>query len=470
MNDGYIKSLQMLNVDPEAALEVSNEPRYKLLISEVNIDNPGPNSKVFIELEAIRRPHQGDPDASDLEGFVLLIIDGQPLEIVTSVQLGKLIRKNSKQFLVLGTKDVGAIDIDLNSDDVESIYGRTTTLPDGDETPFAFAILYSGLESVLLDVTLEKENGRYNSIKLAADQRLQDTIRNNLVDFVVVARKAPMNYCKFFGSLKPATLVNPKYKVLLRDWDGPSASSSQDLSLSRCCGDQRPNDQDCFRPSVPSAGRENSCNYRRPFYLERVIESLTKDAETEDSNEHPGECRADYPHVPASRYGLINDHTYAAALESALQGELRCSSHTTSETVDAGQDHGIEEMEVDEEGPALTVPLFNFDVSRFEYCKQFLTRDDKINVPAVTSWLEMIRDVGKCRFKCYVCSLFLERGFRPDFKHRTQLMTTGYYSRNKSRNKAAILDHIKPENAEQFEVHQQAVSYFNALQRAKTAD
>ena len=143
----------MFAVDPE---EAQSGPKYTLLISEVNLDNPGPNSKVYIELETISRQLQGSPPGNDLEGFLLLIIRGQPLEVVMSVPIGALLKKVEKRFLVLGTKEMGTVDIDLTSPDVESIFEGQQALPDGDDSPYGIAILYSSLRSVLDDVSLEK--------------------------------------------------------------------------------------------------------------------------------------------------------------------------------------------------------------------------------------------------------------------------------------------------------------------------
>ena len=249
MIKSYIFCLQEIqNIDTGLTEECPYEPPYTLLINEVNLDNPGPNRGVFIELEAVARGLSRDHKRSDLHGFLFLIVRGDPLAVVLSVDVGAAVRRVTNNYVVIGTKDTGGTNIDLTSTDVASIYGRRQPLPDFDDCPYSLMVLYTPLESILGDLSLEKDSiGTYKPLNLNNDARKKELIRDHLVDMVVVARKAPTNQCGFFESLKPAALVNPKYKTLLRDWDGPTTSYKVDLSLSRCCGDKRPNDQDCWR-------------------------------------------------------------------------------------------------------------------------------------------------------------------------------------------------------------------------------
>ena len=125
---------------------------------------------------------------------------------------------------MLGTKGSGAVDVDLNSIDVESIYGPTQGLPDGDDSPFAIAILYTRLESILGDVSLEQRDGQYYPTSLASNERLQEIIRDNLVDLVIVGRKTPANHCRFFESQKTNGSCESKVKSSTARLGRPNAS------------------------------------------------------------------------------------------------------------------------------------------------------------------------------------------------------------------------------------------------------
>ena len=190
-------------VEPERDSTDHYEPPYKLLISEVNLDNPGPNEKLFLELEPVNRPFPSDPGKSDLEGFLLIIGRGDPLQVVLSVEIGPIVKKVTKKYLIIGTKDVPNVDININSDDVASIFPKHQSLPDFDGSPYAIMILYSQLESELAEVSLEMNDaGAFNALSLA-DERRQRIVRNNLVDMLVIGRKAAADPIPFFQSLKP---------------------------------------------------------------------------------------------------------------------------------------------------------------------------------------------------------------------------------------------------------------------------
>ena len=443
-------------------------PPFTLLLNEVNLDNPGPNRGVFVELEVITREFPRRPDKSDLDGFVFIIVRGDPLEVVLSIDIGAAFKRVTKNFLVIGTKEMANVDINLDSEDVASIYTGDQSFPDFDDSPYALMVLYSQLESVVHELSLEKDlNGAYAPLSIAKNERVQELIRGNLVDMVVVARKAPRNHCNFFESLKPATLVDPNFKVMLRDWDGPTTGYNKDLSLSRCCGDKRPYDQECWRLSTPSAGSQNRCEYRRPFYLERIMDQIGLENEVDDTmDSDEGACHADYPGVSAAAYARVNDHTYSKALDD----QLRKQCPAVENEHDINHDLPPEGMDVDPVVAPYVVPLPRFDPAKFEQCKHHLptTKIKEINVPSITTWLEVLLEDGECKFKCYMCSFFLGKGFRPDMKTPSQIMTSGYLSSKTTRNKAAILDHVNPSDADSYSVHQEAIEYVTALRLART--
>ena len=464
---------QMQAVQPDTGQERKSEPPYTLLINEVNLDNPGPNTMIFFELEAVERSFPKIPGKSDLHGFLFIIVRGDPFEIILSVDMGSVINTVTKKYLVIGSKEIPNVDINLDSDDVSSIFPKQQPLPDFDGSPFAIMVLYSRLESVLAEISLEKDDeGAYVALNLAGDERRQDIIRNNLVDMVIMGRTAPKNYCPYFESLKPAALVDPAKKVLLRDRDSTSLTSTRDLSLSRCCSDKRPNDQECWQLSTPSAGTENRCEFRRPFYLEDVLNRNTPEIEAqfEGIEEALEGCQAHYPAALTSGDAALDDHNYAQLVNNEVTGKLQCPAIPTEESI-RPEIVPQEPMEVDYEDDVLfgvRVPLHQFDPDEFRRCKKFLPKDiSSINVPAITQWLEIIRVPGQCKFRCYQCAFFLQQGFRPQNKNPGQFVTDGYCSSKPSRNKAMILDHTSPDNPESYMLHQEASEYVTSLQQAK---
>ena len=123
-------------------------PPFTLLLNEVNIDNPGPNKGIFIEIEVITRQFPRRDGKSDLEGFLFLIVRGNPLEVVLSIDVGAAVQEVSKNYLVIGTNGMDSVDISFDSDDVATIY-TGGPLPDFDDSPYALMILHSQLESTM---------------------------------------------------------------------------------------------------------------------------------------------------------------------------------------------------------------------------------------------------------------------------------------------------------------------------------
>ena len=182
--------------------------------------------------------------------------------------------------------------------------------------------------------------------------------------------------------------------------------------MSRCCDNKRPYDQECYRLSTPSAGTGNTCNIRRPFYLEEAVNPMIPgmdDDENDVYEEGP---------VSASRLANIDDHTYAKVLNQDLSNRLQRPQAPTEAPAIVPD----EAMEVDEEEDVMfgvRVPYHQFDADKLRQCRDYLptTKMHEINTPAITQWLEIIKTPGQCRFRCYQCSFFLKEGFRPELKN-----------------------------------------------------
>ena len=105
-----------------------------------------------------------------------------------------------------------------------------------------------------------------------------------------------------------------------------------------------------------------------------------------------GHCDVDYLDVTASRYAKVDDHTYAKVLNDELKRLAECPARR-----DAPENHVFnlpqEGMQIDPPIPIGIVPLPRFDAEIFEQCKGSLphTKIKEINVPAITTWLEVIR-------------------------------------------------------------------------------
>ena len=240
--------------------------------------------------------------------------------------------------------------------------------------------------------------------------------------------------------------------------------------LRRCCSDKRPNDQECWQLSTPTAGSENLCEFRRSFYLEDILRrnAPKKEEEAENVPEVSEGCQALYPQ--SSGDAFLDDHNYAQLVTEEVTGKRQCPAIPTEESnsVEIVPDESMEVEYTDDVLFGVRVPLHHFDPDEFRLCKKFLPKDiSDINVPAITEWLEIIRVPGKCKFRCYQCAFFLQQGFRPEKKNPSKFVSDGYCSSKASRNKAIIVEHANPNNPESYILHQQASEFVTSLQQAR---
>lgn len=142
----------------------------------------------------------------------------------------------------------------------------TSFLNNGDKTLNAIILVYNKDGKPLADLDL-KETQPF----LKLNDKLIETIKDNLMDIVVYGRAAPFDRCNVYELLAPK-LVGRKYA--LREYD--LINAIDDLTLNRCSRTTDHIIPEAYKLGIPTPQRENDCTGAH-FILEDFAMELFDD-------------------------------------------------------------------------------------------------------------------------------------------------------------------------------------------------
>lgn len=455
---------------------------YRLLINEINTDNPGDeNQNLFIELgeycfdTPTKRP-------TSLKGFKVIIIGGasEKIEAVFDLRDTKIpdYPTDNKRYVVIGTDSVPNVNLKLSDGRyIQSIYnnpGWKYKLPVGDADVYGIILLWSSSLRDLSKIRLTNIPDTSYWEPQVITPEIEAIIRKYSQDQVVYGRRFETNRCDIFEKTWfDASILKPKFRYLLRDWDYTEATA-QDYSLSRCSDLSEPFHPEFFILAVPTPGTLNRCDKSARFILEENIDKVSNLlwAEFPPPLSIPKQCTSDQINIPNERYQLVDQERYLAARDEELNMAKRMCFRDDGPSASYAE----EEMEVDINNEILEnfnvaplIPPYSIDKflpSWVDLAAPFLPEKDKfiLQQPEIQSWLRIKSTVTEpVRFFCDVCNTMVNKHFKIERNHNKDIMSDkGFISSDKSKNKLEILNH------NQDQVHFQSEAFLREVYASET--
>lgn len=237
-------------------------------INELNVIDPEKiEKKEFIELKT-------DCKDMPLRGHKVIGIKagkkkGSPSSIVLVATLWN--QKFSGDLYTIGGISVEKSDMKISSDFIKfreswnnknNLISITNFLENGKTDIYAIGILYNKNDP-MSTIQLEK-----NKNSIIIDDKLNEFLKNNLIDLVVYSEKSDRDRCDIFEELHPP-FAQKKYT--LREF---SFKRGSDISLNRCTIESDGFVPEKFKIGKPTPGLENDCSGAYFIFEDRIQEIL----------------------------------------------------------------------------------------------------------------------------------------------------------------------------------------------------
>lgn len=176
---------------------------------------------------------------------------------------------------------------------------------------------------------LHKKSYSFPEIVLSAkkpyiiiDEKLQELIKTNLVDFIVYARKEPYDICNIFTGLYDEYA---KKEYILREFDNQKEPTI-DRTLNRCVFGRNAFVPEKFKLGSATPGKENDCSGIN-FFLEKHFSEL---GNINFDDDNADAC------IVATAYENVSDD----AIEAEIAKEIDVASVNQCSALNLGPDDG----------------------------------------------------------------------------------------------------------------------------------
>lgn len=183
------------------------------------------------------------------------------------------------------------------------------------------------------------------------NEKLQEIIKTNLVDFIVYTRKEPYDNCDIFTSLYD-DYANKEY--ILREFDNQKEPTI-DRTLNRCAFGKDTFIPEKFKLGLATPGKENDCTGINFFIENHFTENINFDAEDADA------C------VVADAYENISDDT----IEKEIIKETEAASINKCSDLNLGSNDGNIADEIDRTNRRKRRLKYHEDVNEWESTDHF---------------------------------------------------------------------------------------------------
>jgi len=140
-----VRSPRFPHVIPLNIYSTSPLGKCRLVLNGFSSDNPGVDSREFIEITRVCEYGGRQLDLA-LTGWYVYIISGvhPEIEFVTDLRKTRLVKRGCECFVVIGDDLVDNVDLQFSSPEAQfKPGGQDGRIPNGDQFPFAIILLYS---------------------------------------------------------------------------------------------------------------------------------------------------------------------------------------------------------------------------------------------------------------------------------------------------------------------------------------